>query len=125
MILRIVRRSAGYRRVTLNNPPINLFDPEMLSELQALVGELERDRDVKVVVFDSADPEYFMAHLDIVRANEFSLEPGPTGLPPWPDVARRLEQAAFVTVGLLRGRARGVGSEFLQAPVAASSACPG
>lgn len=111
----VKKRSAGYWRVTLDNPPINLFDPEMIAGLRALVDQLERDREVKVVVFDSADPDYFIAHLDLVRAAEFSLEPGPTGLSPWPDVARRLEQGPFVTVGLVRGRARGVGSEFLQA----------
>jgi len=115
MRLRITRRSAAYWRVTLDNPPINLFDPEMLEELRILVDDLERDREVKVVVFDSAVPEFFMAHLDVARVGEFSLAPGPTGLPPWPDAAARLERAPFVTVGLVRGRARGVGSEFLQA----------
>lgn len=111
----VQKRSAEYWRVTLDNPPINLFDPEMVAGLQALIEQLERDREVKVVVFDSANPDFFIAHLDLVRAGEFSVEPGPTGLSPWPDVARRLEQAPFVTVGLVRGRARGVGSEFLQA----------
>jgi enoyl-CoA hydratase/carnithine racemase len=56
-----------------------------------------------------------MAHLDVARAAEFNVTPGPTGLPPWPDVAMRLERAPFVTVGVVRGRARGVGSEFLLA----------
>ncbi len=109
------QRSAAYWRVTLDNPPINLFDPEMVAGLQALIERLERDDDVKVVVFDSADPDYFIAHLDLARAGELDLKPGPTGLSPWPDVARRLEQAPFITVALVRGRARGVGSEFLQA----------
>jgi enoyl-CoA hydratase/carnithine racemase len=115
MRLEITRPSAHYWRVTLNNPPINLFDPEMLNELCALIGDLERDEKVRVVVFDSALPDFFMAHLDVARAAEFSREPGPTGLPPWPDVALRLERAPFVSVGLVRGRARGVGSEFLLA----------
>jgi enoyl-CoA hydratase/carnithine racemase len=115
MRLRITRPSAQYWRITLNNPPINLFDPEMLDELCSLIDDLERDEQVKVVVFDSAVPDYFMAHLDVARATDFSREPGPTGLPPWPDVALRLERAPFVTVGVVRGRARGVGSEFLLA----------
>jgi enoyl-CoA hydratase/carnithine racemase len=115
MRLCITRRSAQYWRVTLNNPPLNLFDPEMLDELVALVGDLERDPHVQVVVFDSAVPDFFMAHLDVARAPEFNVTPGPTGLPPWPDVAMRLERAPFVTVGVVRGRARGVGSEFLLA----------
>lgn len=113
--LRITERSAGYWRVTLDNPPVNLFDPEMIADLQTLIERLEQDDEIKVVVFDSADPEFFIAHLDLARAGELSVEPGPTGLSPWPDVAIRLERAPFITVGLVRGRARGVGSEFLQA----------
>ncbi len=115
MKLLIVRRSPQYWRVTLNNPPINLFDPEMLDELTGLIDDLERDQHVQVVVFDSAVPDFFMAHLDVARAAEFRVAVGPTGLPPWPDVAMRLERAPFVTVGVVRGRARGVGSEFLLA----------
>ena len=70
---------------------------------------------MKIVVFESAVPDYFMAHLDLLRVGELSLTPGPTGLSPWPDVAYRLERAPFVTVGLVRGRARGVGNELLMA----------
>src|SRR5271165_951909 len=109
--VRIDHRSPSYWRVILDNPPINLFDPEMIAGLQALVEKLEQDNLVKVVVFESADPDFFIAHLDLARVGELPLEPGPTGLSPWPDVARRLEQGPFVTVGLVRGRARGVGSE--------------
>jgi len=89
MKLRITNRSAAYWRVTLDNPPLNLFDQEMSDELQGLIKELEEDDKVKVVVFDSADPDYFMAHLDLVRTAELSLEPGPTGLSPFPDFLRR------------------------------------
>jgi enoyl-CoA hydratase/carnithine racemase len=113
MRIHIKKHSAAYWRVTLDNPPINLFDEELSGELQQLVGELEKDNEVKVVVFDSANPDYFIAHVDLVRTNDFNLEHGPTGLSPFPDFLRRLEQSPFVTIGVLRGRARGVGSEFL------------
>ena len=113
--LRLRRQSRGAWRVTLDNPPINLFDPELSDALQDLIVALEADPDVKVVIFDSADPEYFMAHVDIVRSAELDLSPGPTGLNPFPDFCRRLELAPFITVGVIRGRARGVGSEFIQA----------
>ena len=56
-----------------------------------------------------------MAHIDLVRRSQVSQEPGPTGLPPWPDILTRLEHAPYITVGSDRGRARGVGSEFLLA----------
>ncbi len=115
MKLRLTQISAAYWRITIDNPPLNLFDPELSDQLQALMERLEQDKQVKVVVFESAVPDYFMAHIDLVRAGELSLKPGPTGLSPWPDVALRLQRAPFVTVGVLRGRARGVGSEFLLA----------
>ena len=111
----VERRGASYWRVTLNNPPLNLFDPEMIAGLQALIEQLEHDDQVKVVVFESGVPDFFIAHIDLARLGELSTEPGPTGLSPWPDVARRMELAPFITVGKVRGRARGVGSEFLQA----------
>jgi enoyl-CoA hydratase/carnithine racemase len=113
--LRIIRHSPAYWRVTIDNPPLNLFDPEISDELQELIELLEADTGVKVVVFDSAVPDYFMAHVDLSRVAELSTRPGPTGLSPWPDVALRLQRASFVTIGVLRGRARGVGSEFLLA----------
>jgi enoyl-CoA hydratase/carnithine racemase len=112
--LRIEQRSPEYWRVTIDNPPINLFDPDLVSAFRQLVDRLEDDDDVRVVVFDSSDPEYFVAHIDLLRVGE-SEAPGPTGLPAWPDITTRLERAPFVTVGSVRGRARGVGSELLLA----------
>jgi enoyl-CoA hydratase/carnithine racemase len=115
MSLRINKYTAAYWKVTIDNPPLNLFDQEMADELSALIDQLERDEEVKVVVFDSADPEYFISHLDVVRAADMNLAPGITGLSQWPDFAYRLERAPVISVGLIRGRARGVGSEFIQA----------
>ena len=111
----VEQRTPGYWRVAFNNPPFNLFDPEMIVGLQALIERLEADDQVKVVVFESHVAGFFIAHIDLARLGELSTVPGPTGLSPWPDVARRMELAPFITVGLVRGRARGVGSEFLQA----------
>ncbi len=115
MSIKTTKHSPGYWRATIDNPPINLFDQELVEDLQALMDELESDGHVKIVVFDSADPDYFISHIDLAKIGELSTKPGRTGLSPWPDVAIRLENAPFVTVGVVRGRARGVGSEFLQA----------
>jgi enoyl-CoA hydratase/carnithine racemase len=115
MTLTVTKHSPTYWRVTLNNPPINLYDQQLVEHLQALTEQLENDDEVNIVVFDSADPDYFIAHIDLTGIDKFSLEPGPMGLAPWPDLVSRWQKASFVTVGLLRGRARGVGSEFLQA----------
>jgi enoyl-CoA hydratase/carnithine racemase len=112
-ILTLRQPAPGYWRVTIDNPPLNLFDPDLLTALQQLVGRLEADNDTKVVVFDSANPDYFIAHIDLIRADQFDQTPQPsTGLVAWPDLAARLERAPFVTVSAIRGRTRGVGSEF-------------
>lgn len=106
--------AVGYLRATFYNPPINLVDPDTIVELAALVSRLESDPGVKVVVFGSADPDFFLAHYDVVadKARTAAMAPGPTGMHPWLDVMVRLSRAPVVSVAVLRGRARGAGSEF-------------
>ncbi|MBO1334337.1 enoyl-CoA hydratase/isomerase family protein [Streptomyces sp. VRA16 Mangrove soil] len=108
--VRAEQRSPGYWRVTFDNPPLNLYDPEVETALATVVDQLETDPEVKVVVFDSALPEFFMAHLNLGRVAEFG-----EGMPTWFDIVSRLGNAPFITVGSLRGRARGIGNEFLLA----------
>ncbi|MFR9749857.1 enoyl-CoA hydratase/isomerase family protein [Nocardia sp. 004] len=110
--IKVHRHSDAYWRATFDNPPLNLLDPEFMTALRELLTDLEDDDKVQVIVFDSADEEYFLAHYDAVRAAEMPVDPGPTGLPPWPDIVVRLARAPFVSIVALRGRARGVGSEF-------------
>jgi enoyl-CoA hydratase/carnithine racemase len=106
--VRAERRGPGHWRVTFDNPPFNLYDPEVETHLAAVVDQLEADRDAKVVVFDSALPDFFMAHLDLGRIGEFE-----GGMPTWFDIVDRLNRAPFITVGAIRGRARGIGNELL------------
>jgi enoyl-CoA hydratase/carnithine racemase len=108
--LPITKRSDAYWRATFDNPPLNLIDPEMIDALRDLMDILEADSAVKVVVFDSADEEYFISHYDLARGE--LPGPGRAGLPAWADLASRLTRAPFVTIAEIRGRARGVGSEF-------------
>ena len=91
-----VSRSESRRwTVTFDNPPVNLVDPEMILELQALVDQLERDPDGTVVVFDSANVDHFLGPYDISRAADTPSEPGPTGmratLPADPDLVAAYE----------------------------------
>ncbi|SHG32008.1 enoyl-CoA hydratase/isomerase family protein [Flavobacterium defluvii] len=116
MILTTEKISEHYLKVIINNPPINLFGPEFSLELMSLMDDLEANENLKVVVFESANPDYFIAHLDILGASNFPKGEGKTGLSKsWPDIAKRLEQAPFASIALVRGRARGLGSEFIQA----------
>ena len=59
------RSTPSLWRVTFDNPPINLIDPVIVVELDALLTEIEQDERLAVVVFDSADRDYFLAHFDI------------------------------------------------------------
>jgi enoyl-CoA hydratase/carnithine racemase len=111
--LTIDKRSPALWTVTFANPPINLIDATMIGELQQLLTTAETDERLAVIVFDSADPEFFLAHWDIADpALTDALPPGPTGMHPWLDVLVRLSRLPQVTIAALRGRARGAGSEF-------------
>ncbi len=110
----LTRQSPAYWRVTLNNPPLNIFGPKTIPQLNEIITALETDRDVKVVVFDSAVEGFFLTHYDFLAKVEetTSLPPGPTGLQPLPDMLVRLSRAAVVSIASIRGRATGVGSEL-------------
>ena len=111
------RRSPGYLRVTFDHPPINTITATTVAELAELVGLIEQDPDLKVVVFTSADPDFFLAHYDVENdpARTVALGRGPTGMPAWTDLLARLSRARVVSIAAIRGRARGAGSEFVLA----------
>jgi enoyl-CoA hydratase/carnithine racemase len=100
--------------VTLSNPPINLETDAMMADLDRLVTFLEGDRETKVVIFRSDTPGYFMAHFDIAPGAGRVLPP--LGAAPLHGVLHtRISHLDQVTIGELRGRARGGGSELLLA----------
>ena len=88
----------------------------MISELKQLLTELESNQTVNVVLFESADPDFFMAHYDLA-ADHAATEalPSPTGYAAWVDVLVRLSHVPAVTISAIRGIARGAGSEFVLA----------
>src|SRR5258707_2146245 len=108
---KLTKVNPAYWRATFDNPPINMLGPETMLELRGLVGQFEKDPDLKVVVFDSADPDFFIAHFDISRAADTPREPGPSGLPPWTDLTVRLARAPVISIAAGRGPARRGGNE--------------
>jgi enoyl-CoA hydratase/carnithine racemase len=112
--IRLARRSPTYWRVTFDHPPLNIFGPETIPQLNEIITALETDEQVKVVVFDSAVEGFFLTHYDFLARLEDTtrLPPGPTGLAPLPDMLVRLSRAPVVSIALIRGRATGVGSEL-------------
>src|SRR5437868_12594701 len=112
--IRLVRRSPEYCRVTFDHPPLNIFGPEMLPQVNEVITALETDEQVKVVVFDSAVEGFFLIHLDfLAKLDDLTrLPPGPTGLHPWSEMLAGLSRTPVVSIALIRGRATGMGSEL-------------
>src|SRR5438128_8410158 len=112
--IHLTRRSPQYWRVTLDHPPLNIFGPGTIPQLNEVITAIETDEHLKVVVFDSAVEGFFMTHYDFLAPVEDTtrLPPGPTGLQPLPDMLVRLSRAPVVSIASIRGRATGVGSEL-------------
>jgi enoyl-CoA hydratase/carnithine racemase len=115
--LHIDRRSAGYCRVTFDHPPINTITATTVAELSELVGLIEQDPDLRVVVFASANPAFYLAHYDTEHdpSRTLALGVGPNGMHAWLDLLVRLSRAPVVSIASIRGCARGAGSEFVLA----------
>jgi enoyl-CoA hydratase/carnithine racemase len=109
--------SAAYWRVTFDNGPVNLLDPDTVVQLGTLIERIEKDPDLTVVVFRSEKPGYFMAHWDFLSdtARVLGMSPDPTGLHPYLDNFVQLSKLPVATITEIRGRARGPGSEFVLA----------
>jgi enoyl-CoA hydratase/carnithine racemase len=100
------KTTSGYWRVTLNNPPINAIDDRMYDEIFDLVEEIEAERSLKIVTFESANPDFFIAHYSTAEPRSRF------GTPRWIDAATRLAESDILSVAVIRGRVRGGGSEF-------------
>jgi Ohr subfamily peroxiredoxin len=112
--IRLAKRSPEYWRVTIDHPPLNIFGPEMLPQVNEIITAIETDERVKVVVFDSAVEGFFLIHLDfLANLDDLAhLPPGPTGLHPWPEILVRLSRSPVASIASIRGRATGMGSEL-------------
>jgi enoyl-CoA hydratase/carnithine racemase len=113
----IDRRSPSSCRVTFDHPPINTITATTVAELAELVGLIEDDRDLNVVVFDSVNPDFYLAHYDTEHdpGRTLALGVGPTGMHAWLDLLVRLSRAPVVSIASIRGRVRAAGSEFVLA----------
>jgi enoyl-CoA hydratase/carnithine racemase len=112
--IRVERKSPTYWKVIFDNPPLNLIGPDEVRELSRIMDALEADPQVQVVVFESAVPDFFIAHYDLQKPLEAStgLKPGPTGMHPVPDFMVRLSRLPAISIVSIRGRASGIGSEL-------------
>jgi enoyl-CoA hydratase/carnithine racemase len=97
-------------------PPMNLLGPALVRDLVAVIQRAEADDAVRVLVFRSADPDYFISHVDLTRIGEYREEASKlTGEPSIGLLFRYLSASRLVTIAQIEGRVRGAGSEFVLA----------
>jgi enoyl-CoA hydratase/carnithine racemase len=110
----VVHVSPSYWKVVINNPPLNLMEPNIIVQFRGVLDAIESDDNVRVVVFESAVDGFFFNHSDFnVKLEKVTdLSQGPTGLEAWPDILQRLPRAPVVSIAKIRGRATGNGSEL-------------
>ncbi len=110
----------GVAKITIENPPVNVLDVRLMGELRRFLLSVRDDESIRVLVFQSADPEFFIAHVDMTLIDEphafddFVRE-APAGLNPFQAFGELLRHQPQVTIVKLAGLARGGGAEFISA----------
>jgi enoyl-CoA hydratase/carnithine racemase len=107
-----IRKEGAALFVEIAAPPMNLLGPELIRDLGSLAQQAEADPSVRVLVFRSADRDYFISHVDMTRFKEIREAVAPTGEASLGLLFRRLSVSRLVTIAQIEGRVRGVGSEF-------------
>ena len=112
-----LRRERGVAFVMINYPPMNLLDVPLVKELSSFLDEAQSDDAVRVIVFESSDPEYFLAHYDIQDLLTRPVQPGKAGTitSAFQQLVERYRTSPKVTIASIEGRDRGAGNEFLLA----------
>jgi enoyl-CoA hydratase/carnithine racemase len=114
--IRIVEESPAFWRAVFDHPPFNIIDASIFEGLQDLLGRMDASPDLRIVVFESAIPDFYLAHFDLTGniGNIFSAA-GPSGLPILMDTFVRLTKSPVVSIAKIRGCVRGASSEFVLA----------
>jgi enoyl-CoA hydratase/carnithine racemase len=110
------RTEGGVVFAEIAAPPMNLLGPELVRDLVSLIRSADSDESVKVVVFKSADPDYFISHVDLTRVAEYRAEAAAlTGEASIASLFHYLSACRLVTIAQIEGRVRGGGDEFVLA----------
>jgi enoyl-CoA hydratase/carnithine racemase len=111
-----VRTEGAVLFADISAPPMNLLGTELVRDLVTLIQHAEADAAVQVLVFASAESDYFISHVDVTRINEYREQAAKlTGEPSIAMVFRYLSASRLVTIAQIEGRVRGAGSEFVLA----------
>src|SRR5215468_7065648 len=109
-----VRKEGAVLFAEIAAPPMNLLGPELVRDLVSLIQRAEADDTVQVLVFKSADPDYFISHVDVTRIKEYREAAAKlTGEASIALLFRHLSASRLVTIGQIEGRVRAAGSEFV------------
>src|SRR5256885_3877565 len=103
--------------VSIDHPPTNIFDGQFTVALRDLLDRCEADPDVRVLLFHSADPDFFVMHGDARAFMEVQVAPGTEVAAPDPTAAllERVHRSRLVSIAAIDGAARGGGSELVSA----------
>ena len=111
-----VRQEGAVLFAEIAAPPMNLLGPELVRDLVSLIQRAEADGRIRVLVFKSADPDYFISHVDVTKVKEYRAEAAKlAGEASIGLLFRRLSESRLVTIAQIEGRVRGAGSEFVLA----------
>src|ERR1700680_5125958 len=114
--MRVIEETPGYWRVVFDYPPFNVVDADVFQALQDLLVRMETTDTLRVVVFESAIPDFYLAHFDLTgKIGNIMTAVGPSGLPILMDTFVRLTKAPVVSLAKIRGCVRGVSSELVLA----------
>ena len=114
--LRVVEETPAYWRVVFDYPPFNMVDATIFEGLQDLLARMDARPSLRVVVFESANPDFYLAHFDLTgKTGNIMTAVGPSGLPVLMDTFVRLTKSPVVSIAKIRGCVRGVSSEFVLA----------
>src|SRR5712692_1814047 len=114
--LRVVEETPAYWRVVFDYPPFNIVDATIFEGLQDLLARMDVSSSLRVVVFESANPDFYLAHFDLTgKTGNIMTAVGPSGLPVLMDTFVRLTKSSVVSIAKIRGCVRGVSSEFVLA----------
>jgi enoyl-CoA hydratase/carnithine racemase len=114
--LRIVEETPAYWRIVFDYPPFNIMDGPMLQSLQDLLARMDASQELRVVVFESAIPDFYLAHFDLTgNLGNVMTAVGLSGLPILLDTFVRLTTSPVVSIARIRGCVRGASSEFVLA----------
>src|ERR1700687_2776543 len=114
--VRVIEQTPGYWRVVFDYPPFNIVDASIFDALQDLLARMNASQSLRVVVFESADPEFYLSHFDLTgKTGNIMTAVGPSCLPILLDTFVRLTKSPVVSIAKIRGCVRGVSSEFVLA----------